>query len=212
MKFHTFKEKYCERILFESFKVLYKLLQNAPKVNIPFEVWRGVSHPYLKVEKNKVYYLSSFVSTSLSKDSSLNFLYDLQLQKNYLYKFIVYPGCNYLNVTNVSHFKEEKEVILAPFHIYTFIQEEKQKFRVPKYGSVEEFIVQTFAIFPTNLTIPEDFKSFMKWKTNLIDLSSEYSSKNMKAILKGHCKRGKTRKILKQKSCYLEPIHSFELK
>jgi hypothetical protein len=208
--FSIFNKKYCERILFESFNVLYKLLQKAPKIKKPFEVWRGVSYPYLQTDKNKIYYFNSFVSTSLTMDLGLIFLNDLDTEKKYLYKFIIYPGCNYLNISNISSYKNEKEVLLAPYHIYSFLGEETIQQRIPKYSILKDITIQTFVIFPSNLKIPHDFESFIKWKEEIVNLQSKHSIQNIKNKLKGKCKRGKTRKI--KKSCFFEPIHFFELK
>lgn len=158
--------EYDKKILYYYFVNLYNtILINCVKSNVPFNVFRGVKTWYLETNTDKFYYLNSFSSTSLTSKVATEFSSKLlpdSTDKYKVYVFYVHPLCQIMNITNISVFGGEQELLLNPYHRYLYIDQVNT--------DIHEY--RKYIIFPTDLNIPTTFETFMSWKDNIAKMSS----------------------------------------
>jgi hypothetical protein len=143
------KEQYESKMVYYIFINLYNTIHRTPKISpsVPFLVYRGVVDDYLQTDPSLFYYMNSFVSTSM--DSRFG-----QGQRGKLqYIFYAHPLCKYMNVTGISIYKFEKEILFTPYHRCLFLDGNASKKR--------------FLLFPTDLSIPNTFEEFEVWKKSV---------------------------------------------
>jgi hypothetical protein len=184
-------------INFLFFKLIYNSLAKSPKKHEPFKVLRGTHCHYLSEDPTKIFYLTSFLSTTmtysvaesfgkLDKRSCRNFpetpIYNnngkptgqfKQDDREYtnLYVFYVHPQCNYISISGISEYSGEDEVLIAPYSRYNFIKKEQYVYNKKIRGfQTNEVVIRKYyyAIFPTDLTIPNDFCEFLTWRNTLL--------------------------------------------
>jgi hypothetical protein len=90
---------------------LYNVIQKAPKVLSPFVVYRGVNHNYLNPTKNTLFYLHTFSSTSILRETAERF-------GPIQYVMYIHPTCDYIYLEDVSVNGGEEEVLLNPYTRY----------------------------------------------------------------------------------------------
>jgi hypothetical protein len=158
--------EYDNKLLYYYFVNLYNtILYNGVKSDIPFNVFRGVKTWYLETNTDKFYYLNSFSSTSLTSKIASEFSGKLlpgSTEKYKVYIFYVHPLCQIMNITDLSVFRGEQELLLNPYHRYLYIDQVNT--------DIHEY--RKYIILPTDLNIPTTFKGFMSWKDNIAKLSS----------------------------------------
>ena len=147
-------QEYNTRLLYYYFVNLYSIIMKAPKATAPFMVLRGIKTWHLKEDTTKFYYFNSFMSTTTSENIAKSFGL---LTKNYT--FYVHPSSNYINVTNISAYSKEKEILFAPYNRCFFIDD----------GSTSN---KKYIVLPSDLTIPNTQEEFMTWKDTVAELSS----------------------------------------
>jgi hypothetical protein len=148
------QEEYQKKVIYYIFINLYNTIQRTPKISpsVPFLVYRGVLEDYLQTDPSLFYYMNSFVSTSM--DSRFG-----QEQRGKLqYIFYAHPLCNYMNVTGISIYKFEKEILFTPYHRCLFLDGNATKKR--------------FILFPTDLDIPKTFEEFEIWKKSVSSMTT----------------------------------------
>jgi hypothetical protein len=162
---------YDNKLMYYYFINLYNAIQKGGVIteNTFFKVYRGTKTWYLENNENYFYYMNSFVSTTLNLDTAISFgkvfegKYN-KIGKHYVYVLYLHPLCVYNNITDISRFKREKEVLLTPYHRYLYVDEEvKENIHYKKY-----------MLFPTDLDIPQSFESFMPWKNNISRIAVTY--------------------------------------
>ena len=145
-------DDYDIRMTYIYFVNLYNVIQKTPKMydNL-LKVYRGTRTWYLDTNTYRFSYIFSFSSTSLSSSEALDF--DRYGKKCYI--FYIHPKCSYMNIQPISSHKEEKEILLNPYHRCLYLAE------TIKYGNT----YQHYAIFPSDLDIPygKTYKEFMEW-------------------------------------------------
>lgn len=183
-------------INFLFFKLMYNSLAKSPKKQEPFKVLRGTHCHYLSEDPTKLFYIPSFLSTTmtysvaesfgkLDKQSCRNFpetpIYNndgkptghfQKDDKEYynLYVFYVHPQCNYISISGISEYSGEDEVLLAPYTRYNFIKKEQYVYN-KKIGPIFHDVVirkYYYALLPTDLPIPNDFCEFLEWRNTLL--------------------------------------------
>ncbi len=183
-------------INFLFFKLIYNSLAKSPKKQEPFKVLRGTHCHYLSEDPTKIFYINSFLSTTmtysvaesfgkLDKRGCRNFpetpVFNnngnptgqfQQDDKEYynLYVFYVHPQCNYISISGISEYSGEDEVLIAPYSRYNFIKKEQYVYNKKSGPITKEVVIRKYyyAIFPTDLTIPNDFCEFLEWRNTLL--------------------------------------------
>lgn len=157
-------EIYNQKMLYLYFVNLYNAIQKGPKSKMPFVVYRGAYSTYLKEDSSKFYYINSFSSTSIIKSEAMKF-------SNYIvYIFYIDPLCTYMNITNLSYHKGEKEILLTPYHRYIYVKSHK-------IGNTTYY---TYVILPSDLDIPNTFEEFIPWKDTVAEMSREFHGGRVK--------------------------------
>lgn len=90
---------------------LYNIVQKAPKVLSPFVVYRGVKNNYLYPTKNTLFYLHTFSSTSILRETAERF-------GPIQYVMYIHPACDYIYLEDVSVNGGEEEILLNPYTRY----------------------------------------------------------------------------------------------
>jgi hypothetical protein len=156
---------YLKRLLYYYFVNLYNGIQKGPKVlDRPFKVYRGTKSWYLADNVDVFCYINSFTSTTV--DTSVAKQFSKKRSISQIYTFIIHPLCRYMNVKEMSYHKDEDEILLTPYHRYFYISE----------VVMEDVVERVYAIFPTDLKIPETFETFMPWKNNIVNLTTEFNT------------------------------------
>jgi hypothetical protein len=145
---------YLKRVYYYIFVNLYNVIQKAPKINPPeyFIVWRGSEEHYLIDDTSRFNYINLFTSTTYSKEVSNNF-------GRIKYMFYIHPMCNYMNVTLLSAYPHEDEVVLTPYYRYIYLN------KIDIYNSPNKIYI--YAILPTDLVIPKLYSEFFEWNKKL---------------------------------------------
>ena len=145
-------ELYNKRLYYYYFVNLYNAIQKGPLLLTKiFKVYRGTSKLYLEKDIDKMYYINSFTSTTITKEVAKRF------NLNNIYIFYIFPGCRYMNIGPISIHKTEDEILFTPYHRYYFIG--------------ESGVYRSYIILPTDLDIPNTFDMFLPWKNNITKLS-----------------------------------------
>lgn len=168
-----------EKIHFIFFKILYNTIAKIKAVYHPTDkyirVFRGVKNHYLGEEPNRVLYTNSFLSTSYSIEAAegFGFVSAYDSKKDYeqynVDVFYVHPSCFYCNISTVSSYGHEKEILITPYCRYVFIKKQafwtKMQIRggMPGRKYPVLYTKNYYAIFPTDLTIPANFEEFHGW-------------------------------------------------
>lgn len=185
----------CINFLF--LKLLYNSLSKSPKNHIPFKVLRGAQCHYLSEDSSKIFYINSFLSTTMSYSVAENFgKLDKKMCRNYpetriynndgqptdvfekddkeyynIYVFYVHPQCNYMSISGISEYAGEDEILVSPYSRYNFIKKEQYVYNKKITRSIAKEVVirkYYYAILPTDLTIPNEFCEFISWRNDLI--------------------------------------------
>jgi hypothetical protein len=90
---------------------LYNIIQKAPKVAHPFVVYRGIKRNYLNLTKNTLFYLNTFSSTSINRETAEQF-------GPIQYVMYVHPACDYIYLEDVTVNRGEEEILLNPYMRY----------------------------------------------------------------------------------------------
>lgn len=215
--------EYSERVKYYYLVNLYTVIQRGPKLNKQFILFRGTKTWYLQQNTDVFYYMNSFASSSYSENSARGFgeAYnhfdndendsDNHDQSPKLYMFFVHPSCNYMNITNFSHFDNEKEVLLTPYHRYLYVGDEYR----------DEFKTRKYVILPCDLEIPDTYETFMPWKEKVNEFSIQRIKHGGKididtsTIVNSHTDIHTTKKFpmrnipLQPHPRFTDPIHSF---
>jgi hypothetical protein len=163
------RSKYNCRIMYYIFINLYNAIQKSLKpTDKPVKLYRGALTWYLEENTDKFNYLSSFSSTTNTKEVAISFgtVYNTDMVKSIsrLYVFYVHPKCNFINVKSISYHEDEDEILLNPYNRYIYLNEAK--------SGDGKFTYKNYAIFPTDLDIPSTYDTFMPWKTEIINKTS----------------------------------------
>lgn len=170
---------YNKRLLYYFFVNLYNAISKGIRLlNTPIKVYRGTKTWYLNESTDKFYYSNSFTSTTIDYSISAGFskpkpepeknINTLNTYISKIYIFLIHPLCNYIYLKNLSKFKHENEILLAPYYRYLYVGE-----------ILEDTIVQKkFIIIPTDLDIPSSFESFINWKDNIVNISKNLNEIN----------------------------------
>lgn len=175
------EDKY-EKIYFIFFKILYNTIAKVKAVYHPTDkyirVFRGVKNHYLGEESNRVFYTNSFLSTSYSIAAAEGFglvsAYDSgkEYEQYNIDVFYVHPSCFYSNITTVSAYGDEKEILITPYCRYVFIKKQAFWTKMHVRGGMPGkkypvlYTKNYYAVFPTDLPIPANFKEFYEWIQN----------------------------------------------
>jgi hypothetical protein len=108
---------------------LIDIINNAPVLTSPMVVYRGVR---LKFMSNLKTSLTTFVSTSLSKDIGRSFI----KTGGVILAITLQPGTKYLYVKNVSKYKTEEEIVLPPQGVFILTHEGFEKIYDDIYGKM----------------------------------------------------------------------------
>ena len=158
-------ESYNKRVIYYYCVNLYNTIQKSPQiVTTPYRLYRGAKTWYLIPDKYRMYYLNGFSSTSASFDVAKQFgtVYDSSknMRVNNIYTFYVHPLCRCMNVSSLSKYKHEKEVLISPYNRYYYI------------GGIvydETTTIKKVAVLPTDLDIPTTYGSFMEWNKGIAE-------------------------------------------
>ncbi len=154
---------YEERLVYYYFVNLYNtILRKGIKTNSPFILFRSTKTWNLKKNTDRFYYFSSFVSTSYDENMARDFVDEDGTRSNKLYMFYVHPQSNYINVSDISYYEGEKEMLLTPYHRYIYIGRENRR----------GYETRKYIIFPCDINIPSSYDSFMPWKRTINSLTS----------------------------------------
>jgi hypothetical protein len=160
---------YNNRLYYYYFVNLYNAIQKGPIfADIPFKVYRGTNTWYLEKDKNKIYYINSFMSTSITQTIAKIFNTDK------MYIFYVHPYCRYMNISPLSLHPFENEILLTPYHRYYYVSE------TAKYIK--------YIILPSDLNIPSTVDKFIEWKNNISTISKIFNNPtqiNKKTVMGG---------------------------
>jgi hypothetical protein len=150
---------YRDMIWYYYFVNLYNAIVKAPHLLKPFRIYRGTHTWYLKNNRDRFYYMNSFVSTSLSKHVAERFSTGQNDRISpRIYIFYVHPQCSYLSVRPMSQYKKEDELVLTPYHRYIFISETPT--------------TQTYVVLPCDIDIPNTLETFLSWKNTIQNVSA----------------------------------------
>jgi hypothetical protein len=152
---------YYKRCIYYYFINLYNALQKRIPYNIqiPFKMYRGVGKLYLKNDSTHFYYLDSFNSTTISKQT----ITDLMDFDRYMYVYYIHPNCMYMNIKPYSKYAGEEEIILSPYNRYIFIKSNE-------YKSVYYYLI----LPPDIIHIPKKYEDFIEWQKNIKEMSIPY--------------------------------------
>lgn len=146
---------YGMKILYYYFINLYNTIQRGPSAKAPFAVYRGSKTAYLSIDSTKYYYLNSFASTTYLESVASNFSGGAVGKK---YMFLMSPDCNYMNISILSSYRREAEVLLNPYHRVLYIDTTASGW-------------ERYAILPCDIPIPDTFEEFTHWKAGVSAMS-----------------------------------------
>jgi hypothetical protein len=132
-------DKYNERILYYIVVNLYNSLGKSLRAKKVFEVFRGSKKAYLQEDPSRFFYINSFMSTSLSAKIA-------RTMGSLIHIFYVHPFCMYSDISKVSKYKNEEEVLFTPYNRCVYISGDNE--------------IKHFALFPTDLVLPNDYEDF----------------------------------------------------
>lgn len=153
-------DDYNQRLIYYYMVNLYNAIQKGPVLhtNLYIKLYRGTGSWYLKENTDAWRYTNTFTSTSMKEEPTKKFTHgDKTFAKQYI--FYVHPACRYMNISKMSRYPQEQEVLLTPYHRYLFID--------------KSMTYQKFLVIPTNLDIPNTYEDFMPWKTTIVDLTNQ---------------------------------------
>jgi len=138
-----------ERTFYYMFINLYNAIQKGVKIggSNPFIVFRNIQREYLSKDTTRFYYMNSFISTSRVRLPAFGMI---------KLSFMVHPMCKYASLNTT-----EKEILFTPYHRCLFLREKHD--------------IQTYLIFPTDLTIPDTFEEFNTFKLSVSTMGSPIS-------------------------------------
>ena len=148
--------EYNQRLMYYYMVNLYNAIQKGPAIhtNNYIKLYRGTNTWYLSKNTDVWRYTNTFTSTTMDSDV----IYDFTSSKRH-YIFYVHPACRYMNISKMSKFPQELEVLLTPYHRYLFID-----------SSVH---YQKFLVLPTNLDIPNTYETFIPWKNTVAGMTNQ---------------------------------------
>ena len=154
--------EYNKKLMYYYFVNLYNAIQKRP-IESPaklLRVFRGTRDWYMGEEPYKFFYMNAFASTSPELRIAKGFTQDYKS----IYVYYIHPLARYTYINSVSFFRNEYEVLLAPYHRYLYVDT-----RVVKGNTYK-----IFCVLPTDLTIPDTFDAFMEWKKTIEGKTSDY--------------------------------------
>lgn len=147
---------YEQRLIYYYMVNIYNAIQKGPVLhtNLYIKLYRGTNRWYLKENTDAWQYTNTFTSTSMKPHVTQKFT---RSGKQYI--FYVHPACRYMNISKMSRYPQEQEVVLTPYHRCLFIEKGTE--------------YQKFLVVPTNLDIPNTYEMFLPWQSTVVNLSNQ---------------------------------------
>ena len=135
-------------IMFRFAILLYEIILKCPRQHQEIEVHRGVLTHYLKEDRNNGYFLTSFTSTSINRQTARSFSKDNN-NDVIIYHFVLMPGisCIYIGL-------HEDELLINPYQSYHFVK---------KDGNHYFYIIR-----PSDIIPPHNEHEFAEFKRNIL--------------------------------------------
>lgn len=140
--------EWFRHIMFNFTILLYGIILKCPRQQQEVEVYRGVLTHYLREDINVGYFLNTFTSTSMDKQTANSFSKENNNNK-IIYHFIVNPDVSYIYIGN-----SEDEILINPYQLYYFIKKEGAHY--------------FYSIHPSNIILPNNEDKFLDFKKDIM--------------------------------------------
>ncbi len=114
--YQPFNTMFIKQVLDQYNDDLNRIIENAPALEQPMVVYRGIKREFIPPDEGKLYNNCGFLSTSFNKNIALNF--SGFLPDRVIQEIILLPGCKGMIMSGFSAFGGEAEILLGSKTIY----------------------------------------------------------------------------------------------